>query len=172
MAEATDPWQGPMARALQLAEAAARLGEVPVGAVVVHDDRIIAEAANSRELSHDPLGHAEIVALRAAGAALGRWRLSGCTLVVTLEPCAMCAGAIVNSRVDRVVFGAWDARAGAAGSVIDVVRHPMLNHRAEVVHGVLGAESSALLKGFFAARRAARLTARLAKSSPNDAGRP
>ncbi len=156
-----------MAQALSLAAAAAAAGEVPVGAVVVHDGRIIAAAGNSRELSHDPLGHAEIVVLRAAGMALGRWRLTGCTLVVTLEPCAMCAGAIVNSRVDRVVFGAYDPRAGAAGSVMDVVRHPALNHRAEVVPRVQEQACGALLKNFFAAKRAARALARLTENAPD-----
>lgn len=161
-----------MARALALAQGAGAQGEVPVGAVVVFENRIVAEGANSREHSHDPLGHAEIFALRAAGAALGRWRLWGCTLVVTLEPCAMCAGAIVNSRAERVVFGAFDARAGAAGSVMQVADHPQLNHRAQVVSGVMGEACAGMLKSFFAERRQAKIAARLAEISPMGAGRP
>jgi tRNA(adenine34) deaminase len=139
--------------ALEEARLAARAGEVPVGAVVVHDGRLVARAHNLRESTRDPLAHAEILALRAAAEALGRWRLIGCTLVVTLEPCPMCAGAVVNARPDRLVFGAPDPRAGAAGTLMDIVRDPRLNHRAEVVSGVLAEESAAILKAFFAARR-------------------
>jgi tRNA(adenine34) deaminase len=129
-------------------------GDVPIGAVVVDAaGRVIAAGRNTREEDGDPVGHAEIVALRAAADVVGQWRLSGCTLVVTLEPCTMCAGAIVLSRVDRLVFGAYDAKAGAVGSLWDVVRDRRLNHRPEVVGGVLAEESTALLDTFFASHR-------------------
>ena len=129
-------------------------GDVPVGAVIIDaSGRVLARAANERESTHDPTAHAEILALRAAGAELGSWRLSGATLVVTLEPCTMCAGAAVLARVDRVVFGAWDPRRGAVGSLWDVVRDRRLNHRPEVVSGVRAQECAALLDAFFAARR-------------------
>ena len=143
-----------MRAALDLAVQALDTGDVPVGAVVLAPDGLpLAGACNRREGLADPTGHAEIVALRAAGDALGSWRLDGCTLVVTLEPCTMCAGALVLARVARLVFGAWDPKAGAAGSVRDVVRDARLNHRVEVVGGVLEAECSALLRGFFEAQR-------------------
>lgn len=142
-----------MRRALDLARAAAADGDVPVGAVVVANGAIIGEGRNTRERDLDPTGHAEIVALRAAADTLGRWRLDGCTLVVTLEPCTMCAGAVVSSRVDRVVFGAWDGKAGAVGSLWDVVRDRRLNHRPEVLPDLLAPDSSALLRDFFASRR-------------------
>ena len=143
-----------MGVALDLARGAAARGEVPVGAVVLSPDgSVIASAHNEREASHDPTAHAEVVALRRAGAALGSWQLSGCTLVVTLEPCTMCAGAAVLARVSRLVFGAWDPKAGAVGSLWDVVRDRRLNHRPEVIAGVREAECSALLADFFAARR-------------------
>lgn len=142
-----------MSRALELAEHAATLGEVPVGAVVAFEGQLIAEGYNVRERDADPLGHAEIVAIRSAARALDRWRLWGCTLVVTLEPCPMCAGAIVNARVDGVVFGARDPRAGAAGSAIDLLDHPSLNHRPWRTEGIAAAESSALLRAFFRSRR-------------------
>jgi tRNA(adenine34) deaminase len=143
-----------MDRALVLAAAAGRSGDVPVGAVVTDAaGTAIGEGRNLREVQHDPTAHAEVVALRAAAAALGSWNLEGCTLVVTLEPCVMCAGAVLQSRVSRLVFGAWDAKAGAAGSVYDVVRDRRLPHRAEVVAGVREAEASALLRAFFDARR-------------------
>ncbi|MBD1269619.1 nucleoside deaminase [Aeromicrobium tamlense] len=138
-----------MRRALELAREAAAEGDVPVGAVVVHEGEIVGEGRNTRERDADPTGHAEIVALRAAAAALGRWRLDGCTLVVTLEPCTMCAGAVVSSRVDRLVFGAWDEKAGAVGSLWDVVRDRRLNHRPEVLADVLPDDSSVLLRSFF-----------------------
>jgi tRNA(adenine34) deaminase len=140
---------------LALAEAreAAAQGEVPVGAVVVHDGELVGSAHNRRELDRDPLAHAELLALRAAASRLGRWRLSGCTLYVTLEPCAMCAGAVVNARVDRVVYGAADPKAGAMGTLFDIARDSRLNHRAEVVASVGAEESAALLRAFFAARR-------------------
>lgn len=142
-------WNPYMRRALELAREAAAEGDVPVGAVVVHEGEIVGEGRNTRERDADPTGHAEIVALRAAAAALGRWRLDGCTLVVTLEPCTMCAGAVVSSRVDRLVFGAWDEKAGAVGSLWDVVRDRRLNHRPEVLADVLPDDSSVLLRSFF-----------------------
>lgn len=143
-----------MDRALALAAAAGEAGDVPVGAVVTDAaGAVIGEGRNLRELEHDPTAHAEVVALRAAAAVLGTWNLEGCTLVVTLEPCVMCAGAVLQSRVSRLVFGAWDEKAGAAGSVYDVVRDRRLPYRAEVVAGVREAEASALLRAFFDARR-------------------
>lgn len=143
-----------MRRALTLAATAPAAGDVPIGAVVVDADGVvIGEGVNVRERDGDPTGHAEIVALRAASERLGEWRLTGCTLVVTLEPCTMCAGATVLSRVDRLVFGAYDEKAGAVASLWDVVRDRRLNHRPEVIGGVLAAESTALLDGFFAAQR-------------------
>jgi len=147
-------WQAPMRRALAEAAAAADHGDVPIGAVVVDPSgNVIATAGNERQLTGDPLAHAEVLALRRAAQALGGWRLDNCTLVVTLEPCAMCAGALVQARVGRLVFGAFDAKAGAVASLGDVVRDPRLPHRAEVVSGVLADESAVLLTGFFAARR-------------------
>jgi tRNA(adenine34) deaminase len=142
-----------MARALELARLAEAAGEVPVGAVIVNDCAIVAEGWNRPIGSNDPTAHAEIVALRAAGAALGTYRLTGTTLYVTLEPCAMCASAMVHARVQRLVFAATDPRAGAAGSVFNIVQHPALNHRIECTGGVLAEECSALLRGFFLARR-------------------
>ncbi len=143
-----------MRLALDEAAACASTGDVPVGAVVVSGDgEVLARDRNRREELQDPTAHAEILALRAAAAALGTWRLLGCTLVVTLEPCAMCAGALVLSRVSRLAFGAWDPKAGAAGSTRDIVRDQRLNHRLEVQAGILDAESASLLRTFFAARR-------------------
>jgi tRNA(adenine34) deaminase len=142
-----------MREALAEAADAGPAGDVPVAALVVHDDRVIARAANRTLRDQDPTAHAEVLALRAAAAALGRWRLSGCTLYVTLEPCAMCAGALVLARIDRVVFGAWDEKAGMAGSIGDVLRHPRLNHRPQVRGGVLEDACGALLRAFFAGRR-------------------
>lgn len=143
-----------MRAALAEARKAPTTGDVPIGAVVLGpDEAVIARAQNVREANDDPVGHAEVVALRAAAQAVGEWRLTGCTLVVTLEPCTMCAGAAVLSRVDRVVFGAFDDKAGAVGSLWDVVRDRRLNHRPEVVAGVLAEESSALLADFFAEHR-------------------
>ncbi len=148
------PWTVAMSTALELAEQALAGGDVPVGALVLdRDGRVLATAHNRCEVDRDPTAHAEILALRAAAAATGDVRLEGCTLVVTLEPCTMCAGAVVLSRVERVVFGAWDAKAGACGSVRDVVRDSRLNHRAEVVGGVEEERSAHLLRDFFAARR-------------------
>ncbi len=142
-----------MLDALALAREGVAVGEVPVGALVVHEGLVVGASGNRTARDQDPTAHAEIVALRQASAALGRWRLNGCTLYVTLEPCAMCAGAIVLARVDRVVFGAWDEKAGMAGSVEDLLRHPRLNHRPEVRGGLEGEACGALLRDFFAARR-------------------
>ena len=144
-----------MRLALAEAQAAAEAGEVPVGAIVVRDGVVVARTANRTVRDQDPTAHAEALALRAAGQVAGQWRLDGHTLYVTLEPCAMCAGALVLARVDRVVFGAWDPKAGMAGSVGDILRHPRLNHRPEVLGGVLAEESTALLRVFFARRRGA-----------------
>jgi tRNA(adenine34) deaminase len=135
--------------ALDLARDAAMRNEVPIGAVVVQNGAIIAAAANRTVRDQDPTGHAELVAIREASSKLDRWRLDDCTLYVTLEPCAMCAGAIVLSRMKRVVFGAWDEKAGMAGSVGDLLRHPRLNHRPEVRAGVLAEECARLLEDFF-----------------------
>ena len=142
-----------MRRALVLAEAAGAAGEVPVGAVLVSGDRIVAEGANNPIAARDPTGHAEIVALRAGGLALDSYRLADTVLYVTLEPCVMCASAIIHARVRRVVFGAFDPKAGAAGSLTNVFTLPGLNHRVDVFGGVLEAQCGTLLSGFFAARR-------------------
>ncbi len=143
-----------MAEAIAEARQAEAHGDVPIGAVVVADERIVARGRNEREHGSDPTAHAEVLALRAAAAALGDgWRVSGATLYVTLEPCTMCAGAIVLSRVPRVVFGAFDPKAGAAGSVLSVLDHPQLNHRPQVTGGVLEPECAELLRAFFRARR-------------------
>lgn len=143
-----------MRRALALAGDAAAHGDVPVGAVVLDTEgRVIGEGRNLREITNDPTAHAEVVALRAAAAHLGTWHLAECTLVVTLEPCVMCAGAVLQARVPRVVFGSWDAKAGAAGSLYDVLRDRRLPHRVEVVGGVAEDAASALLRDFFEHRR-------------------
>lgn len=148
-------WDAAMRLALAEAELARESDDVPIGAVVLDETgAVIGVGRNVREAENDPTGHAEVVALRQAAAARGEWRLSGCTLVVTLEPCTMCAGAIVLSRVDRLVFGAYDAKAGAVGSLWDVVRDRRLNHRPEVLAGVLAAESTELLDAFFRTHRA------------------
>ena len=145
-----------MGKALFLATRARETGDVPVGAVVVDaDGHIIGRGWNCREAHHDPTGHAEIVALREAARALGTWRLTGCTLIVTLEPCTMCAGAILASRVDRVVFGAWDPKAGAAGSLRDVLHDARMPHPTEVIGGVLAQEAAMQLRSFFLGQRAA-----------------
>jgi tRNA(adenine34) deaminase len=147
-------YAGAMRRALSEASAAGARGEVPVGAVVLGaDGAILAAAGNSRESDADPTAHAEVLALRQAARSLGRWRLNGCTLVVTLEPCTMCAGAAVLSRLDRIVYGAVDDKGGAVGSLWDVVRDRRLNHRPEVVMGVMAEECAAVLKEFFGTRR-------------------
>jgi tRNA(adenine34) deaminase len=142
-----------MRLALREAEAAQTHDDVPIGAVVVHDGEVIGAGHNERELRQDPTAHAEVLALRAASRALGTWRVLESVLYVTLEPCAMCAGAIVLARVPRVVFGTTDPKAGAAGSVLDVLAEPRLNHRPVVASGLLAAECAALLKGFFGSRR-------------------
>jgi tRNA(adenine34) deaminase len=149
--------------AMQAAIAEARLageaGEVPIGAVVIHEGAILASGQNRVLRDLDPTAHAEIVALRAAAAALGNYRLAGCTLYVTLEPCAMCAGAMIHARIERLVFAAADPKAGAAGSVLAVVNHPQLNHRMQVEQGVLAEEAAELLRSFFRERRDAQPTA-------------
>lgn len=143
-----------MGLALELAAQASSTGEVPVGAVVLSPEGLVVGTGhNRRVMDTDPTAHAEILALRAAALALGDWQLAGCTLVVTLEPCTMCAGALVQARIARLVFGAWDGKAGAVGSLWDVVRDRRLNSRPEVVRGVLAEESAALLRGFFTAHR-------------------
>jgi len=142
-----------MREALEQARAAASHGDVPVGAVVVREGRVIARAHNERELRGDPTAHAEVLALRAAADAVGGWRLDGCTLYVTLEPCVMCAGAMQQSRIDRVVFGAPDPKGGATGTLYNVAADPRLNHEVDVTHGVLAEESSRLLSEFFAMHR-------------------
>jgi tRNA(adenine34) deaminase len=142
-----------MGLAIEQARAAAAQGDVPVGAVVVLDGKIIGRGRNRRELDRDPTAHAEIVAIRAAAAAAAGWRLAGCTLVVTLEPCTMCAGAISAARMARLVYGAADPRAGAAGSLWDVLRDRRLDQQTEVIPGVLEGECGRLLREFFASRR-------------------
>ena len=139
--------------ALTLARAAAAAGEVPVGAVVVRDGEIIARGENRVLRDNDPTAHAEIVALRAAAAALGNYRLTGCALYVTLEPCAMCAGAMIHARLERLVYAAADPKAGAAGSVLAVLNHPRLNHQMQVEQGIGAEEAAELLRGFFRERR-------------------
>lgn len=143
-----------MGQCLELANAAPATDDVPVGAVVLSADGVVLGAGhNTRERDSDPSGHAELNALRAAAKAMGAWRLDGCTLVVTLEPCVMCAGAISQSRIATVIFGAWDKKAGGAGSVFDVLREPRLNHWVEIQPGVRSDECGALLKAFFAEHR-------------------
>jgi tRNA(adenine34) deaminase len=139
--------------ALEEARRSEGRGDVPIGAVVARGEEVLARAGNEREHRGDPTAHAEILALREAAESVGSWRLEGCSLYVTLEPCAMCAGALVLARVDRLVFGAADPKAGFAGSLGDLVRDPRLNHRVEVVSGVLAEEAGELLRGFFASRR-------------------
>jgi tRNA(adenine34) deaminase len=142
-----------MAEALAEARIAAGEGEVPIGAVVVFGGRIVGRGRNAREKLRDPTAHAEVLALQEAARALGRWRLAGATIYATLEPCPMCAGALVNARVDRLVYSVPDPKAGAAGTLFDVVRDARLNHRVEVESGVLAAECGELLKEFFRSRR-------------------
>ncbi len=142
-----------MRLALREAERALEHEDVPVGCVIVQAGEVIAAARNERELRGDPTAHAEVLALREASERTGSWRLDDCAMYVTLEPCAMCAGAIVLGRVPRVVFGATDPKTGAAGSVFDVLAEPRLNHRPEVAGGLLAGESAVLLRGFFASRR-------------------
>jgi tRNA(adenine34) deaminase len=146
-------WDAAMRLALDQAASALAGGDVPIGAVVLDGGgSVLAAAGNEREQAQDPTAHAEILALRAAARALGSWRLTGCTLVVTLEPCTMCAGALVLARIERLVFGAYDPKAGAVASLFDVVRDSRLNHRVDVRGGILEAECGALLTDFFASR--------------------
>jgi tRNA(adenine34) deaminase len=147
-----------MSQAVALARRAAEEGEIPVGAIVVHhpkghEPRIIGEGFNRREKDHDATAHAEIVAMRQAGAVLGQWRLLDCTLYVTLEPCPMCAGAMVNARIPRLVYGCTDPKAGAAGTLYQICADPRLNHRLEVISGILADDAADILKAFFATRR-------------------
>ena len=154
MTPGTSPDDEPFMRlALEQAERALGHGDVPVGCTIVVDGEVIAAARNERELRGDPTAHAEVLALREAAKRVGRWRLDGCVLYVTLEPCAMCAGAIVLARVPRVVYGTTDPKAGAAGSVLDVLAQPRLNHRPQVAGGLLALECAALLTDFFGSRR-------------------
>ena len=142
-------WIPYMRLAIEEAKKAQTVGEVPIGAVIVKDGEIIASGYNRRETSNDPTNHAEIVAIRRASQVLGGWRLIGCTLVVTLEPCPMCAGAIVQSRIERVVYGTDDPKAGCAGTLMNLLNEPRFNHQVDVVSGVLSSECSALLSHFF-----------------------
>jgi len=142
-----------MRSALALAEKAMSLGEAPIGAVVVSEGQIVGSGYNRREIDHDPLGHAELMAIKEASRNLGRWRLNGCTLYVTLEPCVMCAGALVNARLDEVVFGAYDPKAGAVMSLMEIGDDPRLNHRLKATGGVLGEEAALMLKTFFSSLR-------------------
>lgn len=142
-----------MQEALSEAEKALALGEVPVGAVVICQDEIIGRGHNQRELLHDPTAHAEVLALRDAATHQGGWRLSGCTLYVTLEPCPMCAGALLQSRIERVVYGADDPKGGCAGSLLNILQFPGFNHEVKITGGILAAESTALLQEFFQQRR-------------------
>ena len=146
-----------MRQALEEARLALQTGDVPIGCVVVRDSdgQVLGRARNQREADKDPTAHAEVLALRQAAAALGQWRLEGCTLVVTLEPCPMCAGAIVNARIPQLVFGAHDPKAGAAGSLMNLLADPRLNHRAQITSGVLREECARLLREFFRQQRAA-----------------
>ena len=152
----TDPQrhEAMMRRALALAEQAAAVGEVPVGAVVFRGDEVLAEAYNRREADADPTAHAEVLALRAAAARLGTWRLDHCSIAVTLEPCPMCAGALVNARVAHVIYGAPDPKMGCVDTLHHLCTDPRFNHRLTVTAGVLAAESATLLRAFFAPRRA------------------
>ncbi|MBP7110896.1 MAG: tRNA adenosine(34) deaminase TadA [Firmicutes bacterium] len=142
-----------MAIAIEEAKIALQEGEIPVGACVVQDGEVIAKSHNMRESYSDPTAHAEMLAIREASMRLGRWRLSDCTLYVTLEPCAMCAGAVIQARVGKLVFGAFDEKAGAVGSLYDIPRDFRLNHFAEVVAGIMSEETSELMKGFFTGKR-------------------
>ncbi|MFL6386238.1 MAG: tRNA adenosine(34) deaminase TadA [Terriglobales bacterium] len=142
-----------MERALELAGLAADLGEVPVGALVIKDGEIMGQGHNRNLLDNDPTAHAEIVALRQAAARLGNHRLTGCTMVATIEPCSMCAGALIHARIARLVYGAADPKAGAAGSTLQVINHPNLNHRMEVTAGVLAEQCSEILQKFFRQKR-------------------
>ena len=148
-------FENAMAKAIEIARAAATAsGDVPVGAIILdRAGEVVSTGVNQRELMNNPIGHAEIIAIEKAASALGNWRLNGCTLVVTLEPCAMCAGAIAQSRISKVIFGAWDEKAGAVGSKWDLLRDPRQIHKPEVVSGVLREECAALLTEFFQPKR-------------------
>lgn len=159
-----------MGHALEQAQQALKTDDVPVGAVVVRDGEVIAGAANRREADQDPTAHAEILALRQAARAAGGWRLEGCALYVTLEPCAMCAGALVLARLPLLVYGSGDPKAGACGSLYDLVRDPRLNHRVDVVSGVLADDCGRLLSRFFQARRAESRRARSPSTIPDRGG--
>jgi tRNA(adenine34) deaminase len=150
MEDSDERW---MKEALRCARRALELGEVPVGAVVVHDGKIVGSGFNRNIIDHDPSAHAEMMALREAGAALGNHRLGACDLFATIEPCAMCAGALVHARIRRLIYGADDAKAGAVHSVMQVVNHPSLNHRLEIQGGVLAGECAAVVQEFFRQRR-------------------
>lgn len=154
-----------MREALVEAKKAYDLGEIPIGAVLVHDGEIISRHHNRREMDHDATAHAEMLVIREACDALERWRLTGCTLYVTIEPCLMCAGAIINSRIDRVVYGASDYKGGAVESLFNVLSHPGLNHEPEVMSGVLADECSQIMKDFFKMRRKARRSTQVAEGS-------
>jgi tRNA(adenine34) deaminase len=153
MDSSDDRWSQAMDLAIEQARLAVDHGDVPVGAVIVRDGHVIAARGNERELTGDPTAHAEMLAIRDAAAVVGHWRLDDCTMVVTLEPCPMCAGSMVNARMERLVYGATDPKAGAAGSLMNLVADPRLNHRIPVVSGVAADRCGALLVEFFAARR-------------------
>jgi tRNA(adenine34) deaminase len=161
-----------MREALREAERAGEAGEVPVGCVIVHEGRVTARAHNQREQLNDPTAHAEMLALTQAAAEAGDWRLEGATLYVTLEPCTMCAGAIVLARVKRLVFGAFDPKAGACGSLYEIVTDPRLNHRVEVTGGILAAPCGEILQAFFRGRRGRGGGAPAGESGPTDKNRP
>lgn len=154
-----------MKLALAEAKKAYELGEIPIGAVLVHEDKVIAAFHNRRELDHDATAHAEILVIRKACKLLNRWRLTGCTLYVTIEPCPMCAGAIINSRISRVVYGSADYKGGAVESLFNVLSHPGLNHEPEILSGVCADECSQLMKDFFKERRTARRSTQVAEGS-------
>ncbi|MFO0707265.1 MAG: tRNA adenosine(34) deaminase TadA [Nitrospira sp.] len=154
-----------MRLALDQARLAPMTGEVPIGAVLVRNGEVIAQAQNARETTQDPTAHAEMLVIREVAASLQSWRLTDCTLYVTLEPCPMCAGAIVQARIARLVFGAWDPKAGACGSLMDIPAEPRLNHRVEVTGGIMEAESQRLLQEFFQRRRVAATTEKPAEQS-------
>jgi len=161
-----------MRQALRQAQQAARLGEVPVGAVITHRSQVIAQGYNQRETLRDPTAHAEMIALTAAAEFLHSWRLTGCTMYVTLEPCLMCAGAIILARLDRLVYAAADPKAGACESLYNVLDDPRLNHRVAVTAGVLAVEASQLLRDFFATLRTDQASDRPADRGPNGNGKP
>ena len=154
-----------MQQAIEEAKKAYAVGEIPIGAVLVHEGTIISRHHNRRELDHDATAHAEVLVIREANQLLDRWRLTGCTLYVTIEPCPMCAGAIINSRIDRVVYGASDYKGGAVESLFNVLSHPGLNHEPELASGVLGDECSQIMKDFFKERRKARRSTQEAEGS-------